>query len=261
MKSFGAELRVLRIPLCAILFFVAGSLLFAFLRIPVASFVSSVLVRSGETPVFTKANRTDPSRKFAPKEKLSRKASGGGVRRKTGQIQAVASDRIPLFALDSGAGKVMADSCLRTWQVACLPASSSGQTEPEGKRLVCTFTAVSGDLEPGKAFSGIGAKEDGSFLLEARIRTDRAIDGARLLLVFDGALSVSAAGKEIWHSPVGKNERFDRKKPFTVLLNLPEGETALQLKSQGPDGKKRRLNIRMTDRDDAPLFFSLQSGK
>ena len=257
MKSLWMELRVLRIPVCAVILFVAASLFFAHMRIPLAAFVSSVLVRAGETPVYTKADRTKD--KVSPKEKLSKKAAGNRVRRKTGQIQSVSADQSPLYVLDSGSGKVIADSCFRSWLI------TSPQTEnsPEGKPRQYTFTALNGDLEPGRGMPGIRDKGPADFCLEFRVRTDRAFPGAKLLLVFNGQLSVHVDGREVWHSPAGRNEPFNRKKPFAVTLDLPENETRIQLQSHGPNGKRRRLNVRMTDRDDAPLYFTLQgqSGK
>lgn len=255
MKSVWAELRVLWIPVCAAVLFVAASLFFAHIRIPLASFVSSVLVRAGETPVYTKAARTKS--KFTPKEKLSKKAAGGRVRRKTGQIQSVPADRAPLYVLDSGAGKVMADSCFRSW----LLTSPQTADTPEGKPRQYTFTALNGDLEPGKGMQGIRDRSPAEFHFELQLRADRAFPGAKLLLSFNGQLSVLVDGKEVWHSEAGRYEPFNRKKPFTVTLDLPEKETRIQLRSSGADGKKRRLNVRMTDRDDAPLYFTLQSGK
>ena len=253
MKSVWMELRVLRIPVCAAVFFVAASLFFAHMRIPLASFVSSVLVRTGETPVFTKADRAKG--KPAPKEKLSKKAAGSRVRRKTGQIQSVPADRAPLYVLDSAAGKVMADSCFRSW----LLTSPQTADAPEGKPRQYTFTALNGDLEPGRGMPGIRNREPAEFHFELQIRPDRAFSGAKLLLSFNGEIAVLVDGKEVWHSTAGRNESFNRKKPFTVTLDLPEKETRIQLKSRGPDGKRRRLNVRMTDRDDAPLYFTLQA--
>ena len=256
MESSLKELRVLWIPACAAVLFVAGSLAFGYLRIPVSSMVSSILVRAGETPVYTKADRKNSSQKFAPKEKLDKKA-GGAVKRKAGQIQSEASATAPLFVLCSGSGKVIADSCFRSWLV------TSPQTEdkPEGASRIYTFTALNGDLEPGRGMPGLRDREAAGFLLEIRLKTDRPIPGAKLLMSFNGSLSASVDGKEVWHSAANKNEAFNRKRPFTAVLDLPEGETTIRLESQGPDGKKRRLNVRMTDRDDAPLYFALQSGK
>lgn len=257
MKSYWPELRVLLIPACAAVLFVIGALAFGYMRIPVSSLVSSVLVRTGETPVYTKADRTDSSKKFAPKEKLSKKAAGNGTKRKAGQIQSETSADAPLFVLGSGTGKVMADSCFRNWLITSPQASDTSGGTPR----VYTFTALNGDLEPGRGMQGIQDKGSATFHLEIRLQTDRAISGAKLLLAFNGALSVSADGKDVWHSKEERNEVFNRKKPFTVLLDLPEGETKIRITSTGPDGKKRRLNVRMTDRNDTPLYFTLQSGK
>ena len=256
MKTVWMELRVLRIPVCAAVLFVAASLVFAHIRAPMASFVSSVLVRTGETPVYTKADRAKGNP--APREKLSRKAAGSRIRRKTGQIQSVPADRAPLYVLDSGAGKVMADSCFRCWLL-----TSPGKTDtPEGKPRQYTFTALNGDLEPGRGMPGIPAgRAPAEFHFELQLRTDRAFPGAKLLLSFNGELAVLVDGKEVWHSKAERNESFNRKKPFTVTLDLPEKETRIRLLSRGPDGKRRRLNVRMTDRDDAPLYFTIPSGK
>ena len=256
MKSSWKELRVLWIPACAAVLFVAGSLAFGYMRVPVSSMVSSVLVRAGETPVYTKADRSDASKKFAPKEKLDKKA-GGAVKRKAGQIQSEASTCAPLFVLCSGTGKVIADSCFRSWLITSPQTADTA----EGAPRIYTFTALNGDLEPGRGMPGIRDKEAAGFLLEIRLKTDRPIPGAKLLMVFNGSLSASVNGKEVWHSAANKNEVFNRKQPFTAVLDLPEGETKILLESKGPDGKKRRLNVRMTDRDDAPLYFTLQSGK
>lgn len=257
MNDLRKELRILWIPACAVILFVTGSLIFACHRISISSIVSSILVRTGETPVFTKADRTDSSKKFAPKEKLSKKAAGSAVRRKAGQIQSATASEAPLFALDSGTGKVMADSCFRNWRIACPQAPGSSGEQPR----IYTFTALNGDIEPGRAVPGLRDREPAEFLLEIRVRTDRAVAGAKLLLVFNGELSASVDGREVWKSSSGKNEVFNRKKPFTAVLDLPEGETRIQLNSRGANGKGRRLNVRMTDRDDAPLYFTLQSGK
>ena len=145
MRPLWKELRVLFIPVCAVVLFVAASLFFAHVRIPLAAFVSSVLVRAGETPVFTKADRAKG--KAAPKEKLSKKAAGGRVRRKTGQIQSVPADEAPLYVLDSGSGKVMADSCFRS----CLLTSPQVAKTPAEKPKLYTFTALNGDLELGNS--------------------------------------------------------------------------------------------------------------
>lgn len=255
MRSVWMELRVLRIPICAVILFVAASLLFAHIRIPLASFVSSVLVRTGETPVYTKADRSKG--KPAPREKLSKKASGSRIRRKTGQIQSVPADGAPLYVLDSGAGKVMADSCFRCW----LLTSPQKAGTPEDKPRQYTFTALNGDLEPGRGMPGIRDRAPAEFLFELQLRTGRAFPGAKLLLSFNGELAVLVDGQEVWHSTAGKNESFNRKKPYTVTLDLPEKEVRIQLRSLGPNGKKRRLNVRMTDRDDAPLYFTIPSGK
>ena len=255
MKSLRKELRVLWIPVCAVILFVAASLFFAHIRLPLASFVSAVLVRTGETPVYTKSPRTKSG--FAPREKLSKKAAGSRVPRRTGQIQSVLSDQAPLYVLVSGTGKVMADSCFRCW---LLTSPQTAET-PEGKPRQYTFTALNGDLEPGRGMPGIKDKGPADFQFELRMRTDRAIPGAKLLLVFNGELSVHVDGREVWHSAAGRSESFNRKKPFTVTLDLPENETRIQLRSHGYDGKRRRLNVRMTDGDDTPLFFSTQSGK
>lgn len=255
MKSVWMDLRVLWIPVCAVVLFVIASLLFAHMRIPLASFVSSVLVRAGETPVYTKADRA--KNKYTPKEKLSKKAAGSRVRRKTGQIQSVSSDRAPLYVQDTGRGKVMADSCLRCWLVT----SPQTADTPEGKPRQYTFTALNGDLEPGKGMPGIRDRAPAEFDLEIQVRPERAFSGAKLLLAFNGKLSVLIDGKEVWHSAAGRNESFNRKQPFTVTLDLPEKETRIRLQSSGPDGKRRRLNVRLTDQDDAPLYFTIQSGK
>ena len=54
---------------------------------------------------------------------------------------------------------------------------------------------------------------------------------------------------------------WDNRTDELIALDLPEKETLIQLRSYGPDGKRRRLNVRMTDRNDVPLYFTIQSGK
>ena len=240
-----------RLPLICLLLFICAAWIFAECKYKLSNVASVLLLRLDEPPEYTKASikKQSGKKKYAPREPIT------GLRnaqRKAGTILEKKDwDRLtPVYQQQEFPAEFIADTCLKDWaMLAGTPEDITKLfTEKLPQAWQCKrFTILKGELNLTRI-----KNLPGEIWLAARLNAIDIIPNGKLLITCDGTLTVYFNGKTV-SQPAKKAHVFQRGIiPVTVTMN--KGENTLLLKWT-PAKKQKRLRIRITDHEDAPLYF------
>ena len=240
-----------RLPLICLLLFICTAWIFAECKYKLSNLASVLLLRLDEPPEYTKASikKQSGKKKYAPRETVT------GLRnaqRKAGTIlEKKAWDRLaPVYQQQESPAEFIADTCLKDW--AMLAGTPDDITKLFTEKLPgawqCKrFTILKGELNLTR-IKNLPAE----IWLASRLNAIDVIPNGKLLITCDGTLTVYFNGQAV-SQPAKKASVFQRGIiPVTVTIN--KGENTLLLKWT-PAKKQKRLRIRITDHEDAPLYF------
>ena len=247
-----------RLPLICLLLFICTAWIFAECKYKLSNLASVLLLRLDEPPEYTKASikKQTGKKKYAPRETVT------GLRnaqRKAGTIlEKKEWDRLtPVYQQQELPAEFIADTCLKDWAMltrnpadTALPAPDAIQlfTEKLPPEWQCKrFTILKGELNLTRVK---GLQKE--IWLASRLNAIDTIPNGKLLITCDGTLTVYFNGKAV-SQPAKKAHVFQRG-IIPVTVTMKKGENTLLLKWT-PAKKQKRLRIRITDHEDAPLYF------
>lgn len=244
-----------RLPLICLLLFICTAWIFAECKYKLSNLASVLLIRLDEPPEYTKASikKQSGKKKYAPRETVT------GLRnaqRKAGTIlEKKEWDRLaPIYQQQETPAEFIADTCLKDWAMRSIDPA---KTAPDAKSLFAgklppewqckRFTILKGELNLTRVK---GLQKE--IWLASRLHALDIIENGKLLITCDGTFTVYFNGKAM-NQPEKKARVFQRG-IIPITVTMKKGENTLLIKWT-PAKKQKRLRIRITDHEDAPIYF------